>query len=255
MSSAYGISKRLSEASAFFARVCEERGVFAKREHDFEHTQAFLVPAESASEIRGFMEASFHESGISMMCVPRDGALMFVLQEDQFKSPNRKVHRSFSAFPSSIGPTRSFGGGTGEDAPEDDDIQENYYFPSTSMTRLSPVPNCGPYGPGGLSDPVALQSHDAKKDADKKKDSASIEEGLDAYLSKHLDTPNNIHETNALAARAKHLASLSAQSLALLEEILGETSDSKPMIKGLLNSMLTEERVRQDQIAQLLRGI
>jgi hypothetical protein len=112
------IDPRLLEVFETFDSFCRQNGVRYRVENNAYYRQGYAIGLGDPALVESHMREAINDKWIEMEVEKHDSGALFVfgvkhLSEDQYKFSTRKMIRKQSAFRSSIGPSRSFGGISG----------------------------------------------------------------------------------------------------------------------------------------------
>ena len=108
------IDPRLLEVFGAFDAFCRQNGIRYRVESNEYYRQGYVIGLGDPSLVENHMRKTINEKWIDM--VVEDALFVFGvrhLSEDQYKSPTRRMIQKQSAFRSSFGPSKSFGGVSG----------------------------------------------------------------------------------------------------------------------------------------------
>ena len=109
------LDPRLLTVFETFDSFCRQKGVRYGIESDEYYQQGYLIKLGDPALVESHMAGVINNKWIAMEIENREDGTLFSfgvkhLSEDQYKSPTRKMIQKQSAFRSSFGPSRSFGG-------------------------------------------------------------------------------------------------------------------------------------------------
>jgi hypothetical protein len=109
------LDPRLLEVFETFDAFCRKNSIRYRVEGNEYYQQGYSIRLGDPALVEGHMRESINDKWIAMEIEERDEGVLFTfevkhLSEDQYKSPTRKMIRKQSAFRSSFGPSKSFGG-------------------------------------------------------------------------------------------------------------------------------------------------